>query len=55
VGNQVALEATGGLLAGIILPAKKVPTAGKLADPTIKIVTGSTIGEFEASLSKLAA
>lgn len=27
-GNQAALEATGGLLAGIILPGKKLPNAG---------------------------
>ncbi|WP_368540970.1 hemagglutinin repeat-containing protein [Enterobacter soli] len=27
-GNQAALEATGGLLAGILLPGKKLPTAG---------------------------
>ncbi|WP_220710712.1 hemagglutinin repeat-containing protein [Enterobacter cancerogenus] len=52
-GNQAALEATGGLLAGIILPGKKIPTAGKLVDPTVKIATGSTVGAFEASLSRL--
>ena len=27
-GNQVALEAAGGLLASIMLPGKKLPTAG---------------------------
>ena len=52
-GNQAALEATGGLLAGIILPGKKLPNAGKLVDPTVKIATGNTVGAFEASLSKL--
>lgn len=51
--NQAALEATGGLLAGIILPGKKLPNAGKLVDPTVKIATGNTVGAFEASLSKL--
>ncbi|WP_199177644.1 VENN motif pre-toxin domain-containing protein, partial [Erwinia sp. B116] len=52
-GNQAALEATGGMLAGIILPGKKVPGALKTVDPTIKIATGVTVGEFEASLFKL--
>ncbi|WP_167817551.1 hemagglutinin repeat-containing protein [Citrobacter tructae] len=52
-GNQTALEATGGILASIILPGKKVPGAIKVVDPTIKIATGSTVGAFEASLSKL--
>nr|EKU2858921.1 hemagglutinin repeat-containing protein [Enterobacter roggenkampii] len=52
-GNQAALEATGGLLAGIILPGKKIPAAGKLVDPTVKIATGSTVGAFEANLSRL--
>lgn len=52
-GNQAALEATGGMLAGIILPGKKVPGVIKAVDPTIKIATGSTVGAFEASLSKL--
>lgn len=33
-GNQVALEATGGMLAGIILPGKKVPEISKLAHLT---------------------
>ena len=52
-GNQAALEATGGILANIILPSKKVPGVIKAVDPTIKIATGSTVGAFEASLSKL--
>ncbi|MDQ1212871.1 hypothetical protein QE436_002185 [Pantoea anthophila] len=52
-GNQLALEATGGMLAGIILPGKKVPSALKAVDPTIKIATGATVGDFEASLFKL--
>ncbi|MEX0530940.1 hemagglutinin repeat-containing protein [Raoultella terrigena] len=52
-GDQAALEATGGMLAGIILPGKKIPAAGKLVDPTIKIATGNTVGAFEASLSRL--
>ena len=52
-GNQVALEATGGMLAGIILPGKKVPGTLKAVDPTIKIATGATVGDFEASLFKL--
>lgn len=52
-GNQTALEATGGILASIILPGKKVPGSIKAVDPTIKIATGSTVGAFEASLSKL--
>lgn len=41
------------MLAGIILPGKKVPTVIKAVDPTIKIATGRTVGAFEASLSKL--
>ncbi|WP_421505339.1 VENN motif pre-toxin domain-containing protein [Erwinia rhapontici] len=52
-GNQVAMEATGGMLAGIILPGKKVPGVVKAVDPTIKIATGITVGEFESSLFKL--
>lgn len=52
-GNQAALEATGGILAGIILPGKKIPGVIKAVDPTIKIATGSTVGAFEASLSRL--
>ncbi|NWK86711.1 hemagglutinin repeat-containing protein [Raoultella terrigena] len=52
-GDQAALEATGGMLAGIILPGKKIPAVGKLVDPTIKIATGNTVGAFEASLSRL--
>lgn len=52
-GNQAALEATGGLLAGIILPGKKIPAAGKLVDPTVKIATGNTVGAFEASQFRL--
>ncbi|MEN5018916.1 hypothetical protein ABEH87_21610, partial [Erwinia sp. Eh17-17] len=52
-GNQAALEATGGMLAGIILPGKKVPGVVKAVDPTIKIATGITVGEFESSLFKL--
>lgn len=34
-GNQAALEATGGMLAGIILPGKKIPEAGSLAHLTV--------------------
>nr|WP_233593102.1 hypothetical protein [Pantoea deserta] len=52
-GNQVAQEATGGMLAGIILPGKKVPGTLKAVNPTIKIATGATVGDFEASLFKL--
>lgn len=52
-GNQAALEATGGLLADIILPGKKLPNAGKLVDSTVKIASGNTVGAFEVSLSKL--
>ncbi len=54
-GNQAALEATGGMLAGIILPGKKVPGVIKAVDPTIKIATGITVGAFEASLPRLPA
>ena len=52
-GNQLALEATGGMLAGIILPGKKVPGALKAVDPTIKIATGQAVGSFEKSLASL--
>lgn len=52
-GNQAALEATGGMLAGIILPGKKVPGALKAVDPTIKIATGQAVGAFEKSLANL--
>ncbi|TKI02189.1 VENN motif pre-toxin domain-containing protein, partial [Martelella alba] len=52
-GNQVALEATGGMLAGIILPGKKVPNVAKAIDPTIKIATGQAVGAFEKSLANL--
>ncbi len=52
-GNQAALEATGGMLAGIILPGKKVPGAIKAIDPTIKIATGQAVGAFEKSLANL--
>ena len=52
-GNQVALEATGGMLAGIILPGKKVPGTLKAVDPTIKIATGQAVGVFEKSLANL--
>jgi filamentous hemagglutinin len=52
-GNQAALEATGGMLAGIILPGKKIPGIVKAVDPNIKIATGATVGDFEASLFKL--
>ncbi|SUB09006.1 Possible hemagglutinin (DUF638) [Pantoea agglomerans] len=52
-GNQVALEATGGMLAGIILPGKKVPGVIKVVDPTIKIATGQAVGAFEKSLANL--
>ncbi|NDJ57633.1 hypothetical protein GWD52_11640 [Enterobacteriaceae bacterium 4M9] len=53
-GDQMALEATGGMIAGILLPGKKVPNAVKAVDPNIKIATGVTVGEFEASLFKYA-
>ncbi|CNL96262.1 adhesin/hemagglutinin [Yersinia frederiksenii] len=36
-GNQTALEATGGMLAGLFLPGMKVPDVVKLIDPNIKI------------------
>ena len=52
-GNQAALEATGGMLAGIILPGKKVPGTLKAVDPTIKIATGQAVGAFEKSLTNL--
>ncbi|WP_196299383.1 VENN motif pre-toxin domain-containing protein, partial [Yersinia thracica] len=49
-GNQLALEATGGMLAGLFLPGKKLPDVVKLIDSNIKIVTGVTVGTFEKSL-----
>lgn len=52
-GNQAALEATGGMLAGLIIPGKKLPNAVKAVDPTIKIATGQAIGTFEKSLANL--
>ncbi|WP_305145899.1 hemagglutinin repeat-containing protein [Enterobacter pasteurii] len=52
-GNQAALEATGGLLAGIMLPGKKLPVALKAVDPKIKIATGVTVGDFEKNLAFL--
>ncbi|PQK89433.1 colicin E3/pyocin S6 family cytotoxin [Pantoea ananatis] len=52
-GNQAALEATGGMLAGIILPGKKIPNVVKVVDPLIRIATGATVGEFEKSLANL--
>ncbi|MBN1084460.1 hypothetical protein JNO12_04870 [Erwinia aphidicola] len=52
-GNQAALEATGGMLAGIMLPGKKVPGALKAVDPTIKIATEQAVGSFEKSLASL--
>ncbi|WP_233494122.1 hypothetical protein [Serratia sp. FGI94] len=52
-GNQAALEATGGLLAGIILPGKKLPNVVKAVDPTIKIATGQAVGAFEKCLANL--
>ena len=52
-GNQLALETTGGMLAGIILPGKKIPGSVKVVDPNIKIATGATVGDFETSLFKL--
>lgn len=52
-GDQMALEATGGRIATIIPPGKKILGVIKVVDPTIKIATGSTVGAFEASLSKL--
>lgn len=52
-GNQAALEATGGMLAGIILPGKKIPNVVKAVDPHIRIATGATVGEFEKSLTNL--
>ncbi|MBA0035798.1 VENN motif pre-toxin domain-containing protein [Pantoea sp. BIGb0393] len=35
-GNQVALEATGGMLAGIILPGKKIPDAANRIETILK-------------------
>lgn len=35
-GNQAALEATGGMLAGIILPGKKVPTVANRIETILK-------------------
>ncbi|MCT4702336.1 VENN motif pre-toxin domain-containing protein, partial [Dryocola boscaweniae] len=35
-GNQLALEATGGMLAGIILPGKKVPGVGNRIETVLK-------------------
>ncbi|MCT4713915.1 hypothetical protein MUA01_02750 [Enterobacteriaceae bacterium H18W14] len=35
-GNQAALEATGGMLAGIILPGKKVPGVGNRIETVLK-------------------
>ncbi|WP_455818758.1 VENN motif pre-toxin domain-containing protein [Pseudomonas cerasi] len=52
-GNQVALEATGGMLAGVFLPGKKVPNIVKAVDPTLKIATGQSVGLFEKSLANL--
>lgn len=52
-GNQAALEATGGLLAGIMMPGKKLPVALKAVDPKIKIATGVTVGDFEKNLAFL--
>jgi len=52
-GNQAALEATGEMLAGIILPGKKVTGALKTVDPAIKIATGQAVGAFEKSLANL--
>ncbi|WP_206054236.1 VENN motif pre-toxin domain-containing protein, partial [Klebsiella sp. K-Nf6] len=52
-GNQAALEATGGMLAGIMLPGKKLPNVVKAVDPTIKIATGQAVGAFEKSLVSL--
>lgn len=46
-GNQRTLEATGGMLAGIILPGRKFPVVIKAVDPTIKISTGSTVCALE--------
>ncbi len=49
-GNQAALEATGGMLASIILPGKKIPDA-RIA----KLATGQTVAEFEKTLFNLPA
>lgn len=49
----MALEATGGMLAGIILPSKKIPGGLKAVDPTIKIATGQAVGAFEKNLANL--
>lgn len=51
-GDQVALEATGGMLAGILIPGKKLPNVVKVVDPTIKIATGQAVGAFEEKLGK---
>jgi filamentous hemagglutinin len=52
-GDQAALEATGGMIAGILLPGKKVPDVVKAVDPNIKIATGTTVGDFEKNLAFL--
>ena len=50
-GDQFALEATGGMLAGIILPGKKVPGVVKAVDPTIKIATGILLASSKINYS----
>ncbi|AJJ18950.1 adhesin/hemagglutinin [Yersinia intermedia] len=52
-GDQMALEATGGMLAGLFLPGKKVPDVVKAVDLNIKIATGTTVGDFEKNLAFL--
>ncbi|EKN4199863.1 VENN motif pre-toxin domain-containing protein [Yersinia ruckeri] len=52
-GDQAALEATGGMIAGILLPGKKVPDLVKAVDPNIKIAMGTTVGDFEKNLAFL--
>ncbi|NPE71806.1 hemagglutination protein, partial [Dickeya dadantii] len=52
-GNQAALEATGGMLTGILLPGKNVSGVVKAVDSTLKVATGQTVGAFEKSLANL--
>ncbi|OWF69242.1 adhesin [Yersinia frederiksenii] len=47
-GNQLALEATGGMLAGLFLPGKKLPDIGAIVIPG-----GKTVGQFEKGISGL--
>ncbi|CNI82267.1 adhesin/hemagglutinin [Yersinia rohdei] len=49
----MALEATGGMIASILLPGKKIPHVVKAVDLNIKIATGTTVGYFEKNLAFL--